>query len=424
MLTIAEAGRRFRDGSLTPLALTEEILGRIDRENPKLNAYWKVYEAGALAAASEATRELAAGKDRGPLHGIPIAVKDLFDVEGDVTTAGAHPAFHPPPAKEDAEVMARLRKAGAVFLGKTALHEWALGVTTNNPHFGPTRNPHDLDRVPGGSSGGSAAAVAAELCLGALGTDTGGSIRIPAAFCGIVGLKPTYGRVPMKGVFPLSTSLDHAGPLANTVEDCFLMLEAMTEFTRSDAPRPRILVPDAYFFEDLAPGLGDLVRSATARLGASSSISLGPRLLEAWNANVTILLAEAAALHRDRLAAHPKRFGDDLRVRLQRGLAYSEVELSNAAWVRKEWSDVLANDLPARAVLAVPTAPVPAVPIDTPWTPELSRTCTRFTQPFNLAGAPALSVPCGKVDGLPVGLQLVAAPGQENLLWAAARGLF
>ena len=206
MLTIAEAGRKFRAGELSPETLTEMLLDRIRRENPKLNAYYEVFWDEARAMAAQAARELRSGLDRGPLHGIPLGIKDLIDVKGYRTTAGAHPGFHPKAATEDAAVVERLRATGAVFLGKTSLHEWALGVSSNNAHFGPTRNPHDPQRIPGGSSGGSAAALAAELCLGALGTDTGGSIRIPASLCGVYGLKPTYGRVSTAGVVALSRS--------------------------------------------------------------------------------------------------------------------------------------------------------------------------------------------------------------------------
>ena len=188
--TAVEAARTFRAGALTPSDLIETLLARIERENPKLNAFYEIFRDEARADAARATRELASGQDRGPLHGIPVAIKDLFDVRGSVTTAGAHPGFRPPPAAEDCEVVARLRAAGAVLLGKTGLHEWALGLSNNNEHFGPTRNPWDPTRIPGGSSGGSAAALAAGLTPLALGTDTGGSIRVPAALCGVVGLNP------------------------------------------------------------------------------------------------------------------------------------------------------------------------------------------------------------------------------------------
>ncbi|HZI89321.1 MAG TPA: amidase, partial [Candidatus Polarisedimenticolia bacterium] len=207
--TVVDAAARFRSGTLRPSELTESLLERIARQNPGLNAFYEIFAVQARASAATATRELASGTDRGPLHGIPVAIKDLFDVAESVTTAGAHPGFRPPPATTDSDVVARLREAGAVLLGKTGLHEWALGLSNNNEHFGPTRNPWDPTRIPGGSSGGSAAALAAGMTLLALGTDTGGSIRVPAALCGVFGLKPTYGLVSLRGVTPLSRSLDH-----------------------------------------------------------------------------------------------------------------------------------------------------------------------------------------------------------------------
>ncbi len=417
-LTIVEAGRRFRDGSLSPERLTEDLLARIARENPRLNAFYEVFTREARETAARATRELREGRDRGPLHGIPLGIKDLFDVAGSVTTAGAHKGFHPPPAREDSEVVARLREAGAVFLGKTALHEWALGVSSNNVHFGPTRNPHDPERIPGGSSGGSAAALAAGLCVAALGSDTGGSIRIPAALCGTYGLKPTYGRVSLRGVTPLSRSLDTGGPMANSAEDCFILLEAMCDFRREPAKRPRILVPRTYFFDDVEPKVAELARAGASRLGPVESVEAGD-VAAAWSANSTMLLADAASIHEERLKAHPEWFGGTLAQRMMGGLDSRAVDYARARDVQREWSGFLRRLLGDDAVLAVPATPIPATVIGDREGAPLARVMTRFTAPFNLARVPVLSIPCGKVGNLPVGLQLVAAPGRESLLWAA-----
>src|SRR5262245_50879994 len=256
---------------MSPEALMEGLLDRIKKENPKYNAYYEVFWEEARQAAAQATKELRSGHDRGPLHGIPIGVKDLFDIKGYRTTAGAHPGFHPAPAIEDAVAIARLREAGAIFVGKTALHEWAFGVSTNNAHFGPTRNPHDPTRMVGGSSGGSGAALAAELCLGALGTDTGGSIRIPSSVCGVVGIKPTLGRVSTRGVTPLSRSLDTMGPMTHTVEDAFLLLEGMCGFRPQEIAPPRILVPKGYFLEECDSRVVQLV----LRAGPVEGVDLG-----------------------------------------------------------------------------------------------------------------------------------------------------
>ena len=421
-ITAARAGRGFRDGSITPEQLTGDLLERIERENPRLNAFYEVFATEAREAATAATRELREGRDRGPLHGVPVAIKDLFDVAGHVTTAGAHPGFHPPPAKADCEVVARLRASGAVLLGKTAVHEWALGVSTLNPHFGPTRNPHDTERIPGGSSGGSGAALAAGLTVLALGTDTGGSIRIPAALCGVVGLKPTYGLVSLRGVTPLSRSLDHAGPMATSVEDAFLLLEGISGFRRETTPRPRILLPKNYFSEDVEPKITDLVRAAAARLGKTESVEVAG-VEAAWNANTVILFSDAAALHENQLKEHPEWFGETLAERMSTGFKYRGVDYARARDVQRDWTAYLTALLGDDAVLAVPTTPVPATVIGDREGTVLGRLMTRLTAPFNLAGAPVLSVPVGNIGALPVGMQLVAAPGRESILWSVAQGL-
>jgi aspartyl-tRNA(Asn)/glutamyl-tRNA(Gln) amidotransferase subunit A len=418
VISIADAGRKFRSNELAPETLVEMYLDRIRIQNPKLNAFYEVFWDEARLSAAEASKELRSGLDRGPLHGIPIAVKDLFDVKGYRTTAGAHPGFHPPAAIEDAAVIARLRAAGAVILGKTALHEWAFGVSTNNAHFGPTRNPHDPTRIVGGSSGGSGAALAAELCPGALGTDTGGSIRIPSSLCGVVGLKPTLGRVSTQGVAPLSHSLDTVGPMTMTVDDAFLLLEAMCGFRSEERPCPRIIVPKGYFFEECDPRVLQLVSAA----GTLEPVDLGD-VKAAWEANAVILLSDAASVHEGRLREHPEWFGDSVGPRLKNGMAYRGVDYARARDEQRDWTARLHRVLGNDTVLAVPATPVPATVIGDREGPALSRVMTRFTSPFNLAGVPVLSLPIGKVDGLPVGIQLVAGRGEESLLRAAAASL-
>jgi aspartyl-tRNA(Asn)/glutamyl-tRNA(Gln) amidotransferase subunit A len=418
VITIAEAGRKFRSREISPETFLEGYLDRIQRDNPKLNAFYEVFWDEARQSAAQASKELRSGLDRGPLHGIPIGVKDLFDVKGYRTTAGAHPGFHPAPAIEDAAVIARLRAAGAILLGKTATHEWAFGVSTNNAHFGPTRNPHDPTRMVGGSSGGSGAAVAAELCLGALGTDTGGSIRIPSSVCGVVGLKPTLGRVSTQGVAPLSHSLDTVGPLAGTVDDVFLLLEAICGFRPQETAAPRIVVPKGYFLEECDGRVVQLV----SRAGPVEAVDLGD-VKAAWEANAVILLSDAASIHETRLRDHPEWFGESVGPRLRNGLAHRGVDYARARDEQREWTARLDRVLGTETVLAVPATPVPATIIGDREGPALSRVMTRFTSPFNLAGVPVLCVPAGRVDGLPVGLQLVAGTGQESLLRAAAARL-
>ncbi len=421
ILTVREAGRKFREGSLTPSALTDQCLARIAEVNPKLNAFYEVFSAEARAEAELATRELREGRDRGPLHGIPVGVKDLIDVAGHVTTNGAHKGFHLPPAREDAEVVKRLRAAGAVILGKTALHEWALGVTSNNPHFGPTRNPHDPTRIPGGSSGGSATALAAGMCLLALGTDTGGSIRIPSALCGTVGIKPSHGKVSLCGVTPLSPLLDHLGPMANTVEDAHLMLEAISELPREQVKRPKILLPRNYFFDEVDPEVARLVREAAVRLGSVEEVDV-PLAREAWETNPIILLSEAAHYHESRLKEHPEWFGPGLADRFRGGFDFRAVDYLRALRFRHEWIRSLVKLLGVDAVLAIPGTPVTAARMGDREGAPIARVMTRFTSPFNLAGAPVLSVPVGKVDGLPVGMQLVAAPEADGVLRSLGQG--
>ena len=418
MLTIAEAGRKFRSRELSPETLTEMYLDRIKRENPRLNAFYEVFWDQARAMAAEASIELRAGLDRGPLHGIPVAIKDLIDVKGYRTTSGAHPDFHPPAATEDATVVERLKAAGAILLGKTGLHEWALGVSSNNAHFGPTRNPRDVTRIPGGSSGGSAAALAADLCLGALGTDTGGSIRIPASLCGVYGLKPTFGRVSTAGIQPLSKSLDHVGPMANSVDDLYLLLAGICTFDDTELEPDRIIVPRGYFLEECDPRLSELV----SKLGTVETVDLGD-LKEVWEANGIILLSDAAAVHEARLRDHPDYFGPSVGPRLKAALELRAVEYAKAREVQRDWMSRLLRVLGDRSVLAVPATPVAATVIGDREGPALSRVMTRFTAPFNLAGVPVLSAPVGTVDGLPVGVQLVASLGRESLLRSAARRL-
>ena len=418
MLTIAEAGRKFRSRELSPETLVEMYLDRIRRDNPRLNAYYEVFWDEARQMAAQASAELRSGLDRGPLHGIPLGVKDLFDVKGYRTTAGAHPGFHPPAALEDAAVIARLRAAGAVLLGKTALHEWAFGVSTNNAHFGPTRNPHDPTRMVGGSSGGSGAALAADLCLGALGTDTGGSIRIPSSLCGVVGIKPTLGRVSTQGVTPLSRSLDTMGPMTRSVEDAYLLLEALCGFRPEPTPPPRILVPEGYFLDDCDPRIVALV----SRAGPLEKLDLGD-VKAAWEANSVILLSDASSVHEERLREHPDWFGESVGPRLKLGMGYRGVDYARAREEQRQWTARLDRILGKDTVLAVPSTPAPATVIGDREGSPLSRLMTRFTSPFNLAGVPVLCLPAGLVDGLPVGLQLVAGSGQESLLRAAATQL-
>jgi aspartyl-tRNA(Asn)/glutamyl-tRNA(Gln) amidotransferase subunit A len=419
--SILAARRALRAGHLSVDELVRATFERIRAHNPTLNAYLEVFDPPAHS-----------GNPADSLGGLPIAVKDLFDVARHRTTAGS-PFLRDNIAREDATVVTKLHAAGAVLTGKTNLHEWALGVTNNNPHFGACRNPWDLDRIPGGSSGGSAAAVAAGLCLGALGSDTGGSIRIPAALCGVVGLKPTRGRVSLRGVVPLSWSHDHAGPIARTVHDTAVLLQAIAGYdpldpASKDVPVPnysgelqagikglRIGVPASFFFDDLASGVGEAVRSAidTLRAGGGATI-VEIDLREAADrleAVRVILLSDAAAYHRERLETQPEKFGADVLARLNAGRACSSIDYALARQARRQWQQRLRQVFTLVDVIVTPTTPAPAARIDAAeGVPQAGR-LTRNTGVFNLAGAPAISVPCGFVlaDGsrLPIGMQIV-----------------
>jgi aspartyl-tRNA(Asn)/glutamyl-tRNA(Gln) amidotransferase subunit A len=439
--TITEAAAHIADRSISPLELTQAYLDRIQRLNPLLNAYITVTADRALADARAAEAEIARGAYRGPLHGIPIAVKDLYETQDIPTTAGS--AFRRDfiPAQDSAP-MSRLRSAGTVLLGKLNLHEWALGVINDNPHFGSCLNPWDIHRSPGGSSGGSAAALAADLCAGSLGSDTRGSIRIPAALCGVVGLKPTYGRVSLRGVVPLSWSLDHAGPMAKSVADAALLLQAIAGHDPADpqsvdvpvqdcsanlmagAKGLRIGVADDDFFRNVAPEIGAAFEAAAellARLGAElRPVDLGFAQQTVQTSRVMVS-CDAAALHQDRLTKHPDAFGADVRGRLEGGTRFTGVEYALARRSQTELKHRLAAIFQEVDLLITPCTRMVAPRFDDPKAVEQARaSLSHLTAPFNMAGLPCLSLPCGfTADHLPIGLQIVGRPWQESLVLRA-----
>jgi aspartyl-tRNA(Asn)/glutamyl-tRNA(Gln) amidotransferase subunit A len=445
--SIEEIGKLFRKRKLSPVELTKLMLARIERLNPKLNAYITVTAELALAQAKKAEAELFAShsrkghRDRGPLHGIPISLKDNIYTEGIRTTAGSNilKDFIP---QHDAQVVALLKQAGAILLGKTNMHEFAYGVTSNNPHYGPVHNPWDLARIPGGSSGGSAAAVAAGLCFGSIGTDTGGSIRVPAALCGVVGLKPTFGRVSVKDVIPLSPHLDCVGPLARTSADAARLLDPIFvrgkgEPSLQSATKPsrvrrrfRLGLPKDFFSDVISPEVEFTFEQALCILRKSDcnlkEVSV-PLLFETEDAGNQIAWAEAVHYHQ-RAGWFPARageYGEDVRTRLEVGAKVSATAYLQAMELRYSFIEhfhaAMANaNLDA---LVVPTTPIPAPMIGE----ETTTLCganhptrsllLRLNRPANLAGLPAISVPCGFTpEGLPVGLQLIGAVTDEYLL--------
>jgi aspartyl-tRNA(Asn)/glutamyl-tRNA(Gln) amidotransferase subunit A len=426
--------------------LTRGYLERIQRLNPLLRAYITVTAELAEGQARQADADIAAGNYRGPLHGVPIGIKDLFDVSGVPTTFGSKILEHSV-ADHDAALVARLKQAGAVILGKHNLHEFAFGITSENPHFGMVRNPWNTDHVPGGSSGGTAVAVAAGLCAAGIGSDTGASIRAPASFCGIVGLKPTYGRVSRGGARPLAWSLDHAGPMTRSVADCALVLQVIAGLDPSDpgsahVPVPdfsadlpsgvdglRIGVPRDYFFDVVEPDVDRLVRDAIgvlSGLGARvQEVSL-PHTAHAQVAGNVIMSVEAAAWHGSWLRERSSDYGSDVLARIRGGQLIQAVDYLASQQMRTLIQDDFRRVFSQVDVVVAPTVPLVAPPIGRTFEPggplnlPPRSIANRTTVPCNLTGMPAISVPCGLSGGLPVGLQIMGPAFAEPLVLRVA----
>ena len=445
LLSISEVSKQIEAGELSPVELVELQLSKIEQLDEKLNAFVTVVPELAKKAAKEAEMEIRAGRYRGPLHGIPIGIKDIIDTRGIVTTIGSS-IFRDNVPDRDATVVKRLTKAGAVLIGKTNTHEFALGVTTNNLHYGATRNPWDLERVPGGSSGGSAAATAANLCFAALGSDTGGSVRIPSAFCGLVGLKPTYGRVSLHGVFPLATSLDHVGPLTRTVEDAAILLQEMAGFDEDDprslqtpVPNYRDNLSDASIeglkiavSEDIdqIPVDYDVIKAFRATI--SKIEKLGGEIIEAKltsaktseEVSSIILLAEAASQHAELLAKHSDQYGRNVIDRFRAGQkiqtdAYIKSS-RNREVITREFQFLFQKYdfyLTPTVQILPPKIGQEVVMVDSTEV-NVVLGCTKFTRLANLTGMPAIALPCGfSTNSLPLSVQFMAPKlGESELL--------
>jgi len=442
-LGLSEASQLVRSKKVSPVELTHECLNRIERLNPRLNAFIAVTADSALAEAREAEAEIQRDRWRGPLHGIPIALKDLVDSAG-VRTTAASGVFKDRVPTEDAEIVRRLKAAGAVFLGKLNLHEFAYGGSSVISYFGPVHNPWNFNYSSGGSSGGSAAAVAARLCYGAISSDTGGSIRQPASYCGIVGLKPTYGRVSTSGVIPLSWSLDHLGPMTRTATDAALMLQVIAGYDAEDTasidvPVPnytatiaaatsslRVGIPRAYFYEALHPEIQVAMEAAllvlkklTGTQRDIAPLATNDTYSSVMDPYVTILRAEAYAYHKEYVSKSPELYQAQTIKRIQAGTdittsGYIQARLQLEK-IRRSFSRVFGTvDL-----LITPTACIPPFAIadllaDPNALREKELLMLRNTRPFNILGLPTVSVPCGftRAD-LPIGMQITGPPGGE-----------
>jgi aspartyl-tRNA(Asn)/glutamyl-tRNA(Gln) amidotransferase subunit A len=444
--SLLEAAKAIRDEKVSSIELTRAAIAKIERLQPQLNYFLAMMSEAALTRARHLDEDLRRGIVRGPLHGVPVAVKDVFCTKGVKTTCGS-PLFADHVPDYDAAVVERLYEAGAVIVGKTHMHELAYGVTSNNPHFGPVRNPWNVSHVPGGSSGGSGAAVASRSVFMAMGSDTGGSIRIPASFCGCVGLKPTTGRVSRYGVLPLDFTLDHMGPLTTTVRDAGTVLQVLAGYdprddSSSKAPvvqyapgrvsikDVRIGIPNNFYSEHVHSDIGramDKLRNLSEELGARLEMVQVPEVAEINAVARVILLSEASAVMTPYLGDR-SRFGADVLAMFDQGRLLAATDYVNAQRLRRVYQREYAKVFEHCDVLLTPTAPNPAprigqTEVDLGGRMEDTRLAsTRFVRAINLLGLPALSLPCGFTkDELPIGAQIIGRPFDEpTVLWVGA----
>lgn len=438
--SVEELAPLLASKSLSPVELTKAILDFAEESQPKINSYMAFYREEALARATEVEQEILQGHYKGMYHGIPMALKDNLYFKDKITTMSSkiHKDFV---SDYDATVVEKLRDAGVIFTGKLSMHEYAWGITNNNPHYGPVRNPWDLDKIPGGSSGGSGAAVAAGASVASLGTDTAGSIRIPSSACGIVGLKPTHGRVSKYGCYPLAWSLDHIGPMTKTVKDAAGLLEVIAGFDHQDPTCVNVPVDnyekqltgnikdlviginEEYFFNNVDADVEKAVRASIQSLvdsGAKVEVVRIPSLQYAEWAELVTSLSEAAAIHHSDLQKRPQDFGDDIRLLFELGELPSAVDYLQAQQVRRQIKQEFTEIFNKVDVLISPTLPVVASTIGDDFAElngqkvDLIDNIIRFTGPSNLTGLPALSVPCGFKGNLPIGLQIIGPAFKEG----------
>ena len=446
-LSIGTAATMIRAKEITPIELVESHLKRIEETEDQLNSFITIMADEAIDSAKKATDIMFKRKEIGHLHGIPIGLKDLYDTAGIKTTAGSM-IYRDRIPNEDASVVTKLKGEGAIIIGKLQMHEFALGSTSINPHDGPARNPWDRSRITGGSSGGSASSVASGQCKGALGTDTGGSIRIPSGLCGIVGLKPTFGRVSRRGVFPLSWTMDTVGPMTRTVEDSALILNVLAGFDPQDpgsANVPsenfasdlgggiegvKIAVPQEYFYDIIDDEISKAVQATQEvfiGLGATVEPIKIPALEHSLAISGTIMLAEAASVHDFNLREKPSEIGDDVRLRLTQGALTSASDYIKAQRARTEFNQQIKEALNKFDVLLSPTVPVGApkineqtITVGNLHQPTLSL-LPRLTRPHNICGIPTISIPCGFTQQkTPIGIQIGGRAFDEKLVLRVA----
>jgi aspartyl-tRNA(Asn)/glutamyl-tRNA(Gln) amidotransferase subunit A len=433
--SILQVSESLRKATISPVELAKDCLERIEKLNPNLNAFITVTAESALQQASQAESEIRKGNWRGPLHGIPLALKDVIDTAG-VRTTAASALFKDRIPAEDADVVRRLKEAGAVILGKQNLHEFAYGGSSLVSHYGEMKNARNPEHITGGSSGGSATAVAAGMCYGAMGTDTAGSIREPAALCGVVGLKPTYGRVSTNGVIPLSVSLDHVGPIARSVMDCAVILQAIADRATNGTAENyiqdvnqvskslRIGVPRTFFYESLDPEVGSAVENALEDLKARASEIRDVELPVPTDR--TLQKAESYAYHAEFVKSSPELYQPETLRRIRTGEDLGTEELENAKKELAQARREIALIFEQVDVLVTPTTPIPAPKIsELKEDPDLLRPreleLLRNTRPFNVWGIPAISVPCGLTQsGLPIGLHIAGPHWREDLVLGLA----
>ncbi|OLO42460.1 amidase [Alkalihalophilus pseudofirmus] len=438
--TITELAPLIKSKEISPIEVTQSVLKQAKDYNVLINAFISIDEAKALEDAKQAEAEINQGIYKGPLHGIPMALKDILHFENERVTFGSK-IHQDLIASENATVVSKLKEVGTTFTGKLNMHEYAYGPTNNNPHYGPCRNPWNMEKIPGGSSGGSAAAVAADLTIASLGTDTAGSVRIPASACGIVGLKPTHGRVSKYGCFPLSWSLDHIGPMTKTVEDTAILLENIAgydekdpttidkpvenyaSFLTGDIKGKVIGIEEDYFFNRVDRNVKQLVETAIKQLeslGAKVELVKIPSLKYSEYAEYITFMAESATIHRNNLISRIDQFGPDVQHLLKFSNIPSAVDYLQGQQVRTMMIKEFANVFNLVDVLISPT--LPALPptigdemvvINGKEYPALD-SLIRLTSPANLVGIPAISVPCGFSNGLPIGLQIMGAAFNEK----------